>query len=72
MQECYQYKMAKKLERRFILSVEETSLLIIGLFFGWLAGKGVYDLLLLIPLVIFAVFIFEYIHYKRTGKLIEG
>ena len=56
-------------ERRFILSIEEGSLLLIGLFFGWLAGKGIYDLLLLIPLIIFAVFIFEYIHYKRTGKL---
>jgi len=58
--------MASKKVREFkeIISLEEFSLLAVGLVFGWFAGKGATNLLVAIPIAFFALWVMFYLHRK--------
>lgn len=53
--------------RKDIITFEEAIWLIIGLFFGWFVGHGATVLLLLVPAVLFVVWVYEYIYAKKYG-----
>lgn len=53
--------------RTEILTFEELMWLIIGLGFGWFAGKGANILLVLIPLVLFIVWAYERWYASKYG-----
>jgi len=63
--------------RKEIISIEEAAWLIIGLIFGWFVGRGATILLLLIPIIIFIVYFYEYVyaqkygHYTMYGKKVK-
>ncbi|MFH0869264.1 MAG: hypothetical protein V1839_03490 [archaeon] len=46
---------------RELVGFEELCWLIIGLFFGWFAGKGASAMVLLIPIVIFIVWLLDWL-----------
>lgn len=52
-----------------LITLEEGIWLALGLVFGWVAGKSTSWLVLLIPLVLFAVYSIEYAYFKKHGKL---
>jgi len=54
--------------RKEIISLEEAAWLIIGIFFGWFVGRGVTVLVLLIPAVLFAVWVYEYVYAQKYGE----
>jgi len=51
-----------------LITLEEGIWLILGIIFGWFAGKGASVLILAIPIVLFLVFTFEYFYLKKYGK----
>lgn len=53
--------------RTDILTIEEAAWLIIGLAFGWFAGKGASILLIIIPLVMFLVWVYERGYASKYG-----
>ncbi len=54
--------------RKEIISVEEAAWLVVGLLFGWFIGKGASKLMLLIPLIIFVVWVYEYMYAQKYGE----
>lgn len=54
--------------RNQLITLEESIWLVLGIIFGWFAGKGASVLILLIPLVLFGVYVYEWIYLKRYGK----
>jgi len=60
----------KYLQGRFrteVITLEEAAWLIIGLVFGWFAAKGANIFLLLIPIVILLVWLYEQFYASKHG-----
>jgi len=53
--------------RTNIITIEEAIWLVIGLTFGWLAGEGAKALLILIPLILFVVWVYEQAYASKYG-----
>jgi len=50
-----------------VLTFEEAGWLIIGLLFGWMAGKGMKLIVLMIPAVLFIVWVYEKWYASKHG-----
>lgn len=63
------HKPHRKYRRRIdIITIEEFAWLAIGILSGWLIGQGLILLILVIPLALFALFIYEkHIYASRYG-----
>lgn len=53
--------------RTEIITLEEALWLAVGLTFGWFAGKGANILLLLIPIILFVVWLYEQWFASKYG-----
>lgn len=51
-----------------LITLEESIWLVLGIVFGWFAGKGATILILLIPVVLLCVYSFEYAYFRKHGK----
>lgn len=59
--------------RTEIITAEETAWLIIGLIFGWFAGRGAPAFILLIPIIMIIVWIYEQNYAQKYGvRTIHG
>ena len=47
-----------------IIGLEELGFLLVGIAFGWFAGKGASNLLIAIPIAFFVLWIMFYLHRK--------
>jgi hypothetical protein len=54
----------KEFNVKEIIGIEEFSWLVIGLLFGWIAGKGGMQVLFAIPIAFFALWAILYLHRK--------
>jgi hypothetical protein len=59
--------------RKDIITFEEALWLIVGLVFGWFVGKGMSLFFLIIPAVLFLVWVYEFYYAKNYGiRTIHG
>jgi len=54
----------KEFNVKEIIGIEEFGLLVMGLIFGWIAGKGGMQILFAIPIAFFALWAILYLHRK--------
>ena len=54
--------------RKEIITLEEAAWLTIGLLFGWFIGRGVTALIVIIPIIIFLVWVYEYLYAQKYGE----
>jgi hypothetical protein len=56
----------KEFNIKEIIGIEEFGLLVMGLIFGWIAGKGGMQILFAIPIAFFALWVILYLHRKTV------
>ena len=62
----YSMAVKKEFNVKEIIGIEEFSWMLMGLFFGWLAGKGATQMLVAIPIAFFALWTIFYLHRKTV------
>ncbi len=56
----------KEFNVKEIIGLEELGLLVMGLIFGWFAGRGATNMLVAIPIAFFMLWIILYLHRKTV------